>query len=348
MIPFVIFFSLLGLAIIEILSRRDDLRHLHVSFELDTRLVEPGEKVFLRYRVYNTSALPLLYAGLTLRLDPVFQVCEDEQWMRRHASVDFTGTRVDHRFYLLPRRRFSGKLCLCVKERGLYDLGKYYLESGDFLGLRPVIRSGDVDLRLICTAKTCPAREIEPLGGELGNVSVQRFILDDPSILVGYREYSGREPMKQISWNQTAKLGRLMVRQNDHTTDRIATVIVNMDPSNPPRMEHCLELTRTVCERLEEAKIPYALQSNGDLYSLAEGLGKGHLFFIQRRIGLSRLTGYTGFAGLVDRCILQRRMGCTYIVITPVMDIKVEIALERLRRYADREPVVLIGGENAT
>ena len=60
---------------------------------------------------------------------------------------------------------------------------------------------------------------------------MRRFILDDPSLLVGYREYTGREPMKQISWNQTAKTGRLTVRQNDHTTDRIAMVIVNMDLS---------------------------------------------------------------------------------------------------------------------
>ena len=66
MIPFVLFFTLLGLAFLEIVSRREDLRHLHVSFDLDTRLVEPGEKIYLRYTVTNTSPWPLLYAGLTL------------------------------------------------------------------------------------------------------------------------------------------------------------------------------------------------------------------------------------------------------------------------------------------
>ena len=345
MIPFVIFFSILLLALIELLSRREDLRHLHISFELDSRLVEPGEEICLRYTVRNTSRWPLLYAGLTLRLDPVFLVCEDEEWMRRHATVDFTGTRIDHHFYLLGNRKFSGKLRFSVKERGLHDFGRYYLESGDFLGLRPVLRDGPVDLRIICTAQTCEAPHFETLGGELGNVSVHRFILDDPSLVMGYREYSGREPMKQISWNQTAKAGHLMVRQNDFTTDRIAEVIVNMDPTHAPWMERCLSLTRTVCERLEAEKVPYALQSNGDLFSLPEGLGKGHLFFIQRRLGLSRLTGYTGFASLIDRCILQRQMSCTYIIITPSTDDAFEAALSRLRRYTDREPIVLCGGE---
>ena len=345
MIPFVIFFAILFVVAAEIASRREDLRHLHISFDLDTRLVEPGEVVCLRYSVSNTSRLPLLYAGLTLRLDPVFQVCEDEEWMRSHAAVDFTGTRIDHHFYLLPRRKFSGKLRFSVKERGLHEFGRYYLESGDYLGLHPVIREGDLDLRIICTAPTCDTPEFEVLGGELGKVSVRRFILDDPSLILGYRDYSGREPMKQISWNQTAKAGHLMVRQNDFTTDRIAEVIVNMDPTHAPWMERCLRLTRTVCERLEAQKIPYSLRSNGDLFSLPEGLGKGHLFFVQRRLGLSRHTGFTGFSALIDRCILQRRMSCTYIVITPTKDENFLAALNRLRRYTDREPVILCGEE---
>ena len=345
MIPFVLLVTVLLLTAVEILSRREKLRRLVIRFELDTPLVEPGEEVNLRYTVTNPSRFPQLCVGLTLRLDPVFTVCEEEAWMRRHATVDFSGTRVDRNFFLAPGRKLSGKLRFSVKERGLFDFGKYYLESGDFLGLKPMLRTGNVDLRIICTAPSCPLAEVRALGGELGEVSVRRFIQDDPSLVLGYREYSGREPMKQISWNQTAKAGRLMVRQNDYTTDRIAQVIVNMDPTHAPWMERCLSLTRTVCERLEAEKVPYALQSNGDLFSLPEGLGKGHLFFIQRRLGLSRLTGYTGFASLIDRCILQRRMSCTYIIITPSTDDAFEAALSRLRRYTDREPIVLCGGE---
>ena len=139
-----------------------------------------------------------------------------------------------------------------------------------------------------------------------------------------------------------------MVRQNDFTTDRIAEVIVNIDPSHPPVMEKCLSMTRSVCEKLEEAKIPYAVKSNGDLATLAEGLGKTHLFYIQRRIGLSRYTGYIQFPLLIERCIRQRRLGCTYIVITPELDPSFTAAVERLARYADHQPIILFGGENAS
>ena len=337
--------ALLLIALAEAFSRREDLRHLHVVFELDSKLVEPGEETALRCTVYNTSPWPLLYAGLTLRLDPDFRVCEDEDWRRVHLSEDFTGSRIDYHFYLLPHRKFSAKIRLNVSRRGLYDLGRYYLESGDLLGLRPVMRSGETELRLICTAAACDAQQIAPLGGTLGDISVRRFIHEDPSLLLGYREYTGYEPMKQISWTQTAKAGQLMVRQYDHTTDRVAIVLVNMYSAERRRKERCLEITRTVCERLEAARVPYAMYSNGDLRSVSEGLGRNHLFLIQRRIGLSRLTGYTGFQSLVDACLLRRRSDCSFIVITPDLTPEEDGALARLRRFADHEPCVLYGGD---
>jgi uncharacterized protein (DUF58 family) len=72
----------------------------------------------------------------------------------------------------------------------------------------------------------------------------------------GYRDYSGREPLKQISWNQSAKAGRLIVRQNDYTADHAAVVIVNIDPTSRRLMEQCLSMTSTVCRMLEQQKVP--------------------------------------------------------------------------------------------
>ena len=346
MIPFVLLFTALILGAVEILSRRDELRRLHVSFSLDTQLAEPGERITLRYTVSNFSAFPLLFTGFTLRLDSVLTLEEDEAFQRRHAVTDFTGTRVNYRFSLGARRQFSGKLRFSIKQRGFYELGKYYLEAGDFLGIKPMLRSGDISGRVICTAASCDTPSIRALGGVIGAISVRRFIHDDPSMVLGYSDYSGREPMKQISWNQTAKAGKLIVRQNDFTTDSAAEVLVNIDPTSRPLMERCLSLTGTVCRLLEAKKIPYSLRSNGDLFSITEGLGTSHLFFIQRRIGLSRLTGYTGFPELIENCLRQKRSSRTFIIITPVLDESCQSAVDRLRRYADLKPIVLCAKED--
>ena len=71
--------------------------------------------------------------------DDSVSLLEDEDWCRRHVTRDFSGTRVDHHFYLLPYRRFKGKLRLTLKKRGIFDLGQYYLQVGDLpLDLRVV------------------------------------------------------------------------------------------------------------------------------------------------------------------------------------------------------------------
>ena len=348
MIAFVLLFTVALLALVEIASRWENLRPLQVSFSLDTKLVEPGEIVTLRYTVSNYSRLPLLYAGLTLRLDSQFNLEEDEAFLRRHVQEDFSGIRVNQRFSLGPRSRFSGKLRISVKRRGLYDLGRYYLESGDFLGLKPLMRSGDVEGRVICTAACCDLPSFRALGGTLGAISVRRFLYDDPSMVLGYREYTGREPMKQISWNQTAKAGKLIVRQHDFTTDSAAELIVHIDPSRPPLMEKCLSMTAAVCRMLEEKKIPYSMRSNGDLFSITEGLGLSHLYFIQRRIGLSRLTGYTGFADLIETCLRHKRNNCAFIVITPTLTESCRQGISRLEKYADQRPIVLCAEEETS
>ena len=345
MIVFVLVFALITIGVLEILSRREDVRRLRVEFSADMDLVEPGEIITLRYTVLNTSRLPMLYVGFGLQLDDAVAVREDDEWMAKHVSRSFTGTNVDFRFYLLPRRRFSGKVRLSLKKRGVVDLGRCYLETDDLLGLGSTVRSQEIGIKVICTSPRAPLEEVTTLGGFLGNISVRRFIHEDPSMLLGYRDYTGREPMKQISWFQTAKAGRLTVRVFDHTVEQNVTLVVNMEAAPPRVSEQCLALTRTVCEQLEDRKIPYALYSNGDLQSLREGLGRGHLFFVLRRIGLSRLAGYRSFSDLVNHCISHRRGADSYIVITPALSAAGEQALRRLQSFTDARLCVLYGEE---
>ena len=345
MIAFVLVFSLVAVAVLELLSRREDLRRVHTTFSSDMDLVEPGETFTLRFTVCNTGSLPILCMGFTLQLDDALTVREDEEWAERHVTKDLVGTRIDYNFYLLPHRRFSGKVRLSINKRGMFDLGRYYVETGDLMGLSPTLHSDNIGVRVICTSACAPLDEPDTLGGFLGDVSVRRFIHEDPCMLIGYSDYTGREPMKQISWFQTAKAGKLTVRRLDHTVDRNVTLVVNMEAFDRYATERCLEMTRTVCEQLEERNVPYALDSNGDLHHLYEGLGRSHLFLILRRIGLSRLTGYLPFASLVDYCIEHRKGADSYIVVTPVLNAAGERALRRLQAVSDTKICVLVGEE---
>ncbi len=348
MIVFVLVCTVILLAVVEHVSRRDDVRELCAAFSIDSTLTEPDEETTLRFTVRNDSRWPVLYAALTLQLDPGLRICEEEAWLRRNTHRDRMGTQIRFHFFLMPRKKYSGSLRISCARRGQYRLGRYYLMRGDYMGLAPALNSGDIGLRLVCTARRCEIPEPETLGGVMGEVPVRRFILDDPCMLRGYREYTGREPMKQISWMQTAKTGQLTVRQNDFIIDRNVSILLNMDSAPEAALERCLELLRTVCEELEAQRVPYALFTNGDVFSLDEGLGRNHVLYIQRRIGLSRLVSYFGFTRLVDRYVFRPRDNSSCIVITPGLNEAVQAALPRLQRCVGREPLLLCGGEEAS
>ena len=345
MIAILIFLFVVIILIIEAVSVWGEKRQLKIEFDLDTSLIQPGETAVLHYAVSNPHRMPFLYAGFSLFFDKNVTVCEDGDFRKQHITETDSGTIVNHSLYLPSHSRFSGKVRFTVSSRGIHEPCRYFLETGDYLGIFPTIITGRIGKKVICTSETADAEEIRFPGGEMGDISVRRFIIDDPTVILGYREYTGREPMKQISWTQTAKAGKLMVRQNDFTTDQVAVVMVNMYSAKRPLLEECLKLVRTVCEQLEEKKIPYELMSNGDLLSIPEGIGREHLFFILRRIGLSRLMGFMSFGSLVDRCTRRRRSNCCYIVITPSVEPEMEAQIAYLGRFSDVPPVVIVPDE---
>ena len=327
---------------LEAFSFRDTLRDLHVRFEADTRLVAPGETLTLRFSVSNAGRWPLLLLGLSIQLDPNAALCEDESWCLRHVTASDVGQRASFHFFLFPHRSFQGQLRLSLQRRGLHNLGRYYLTTGDFFGLRPVIRGCDADFRVVCTSRRIEPPALQAPGGLYGDLSVRRFIVDDPCMLRGYREYSGFEPLKLISWKQSAKSGTLIVRQNDFTADRNTVVFFNVQHTLPAEAkERSLELLRAVCDWMEDRSVPYALYTNGDLFSLPEGVGRSHRFQLHRRIGLSRLTSFRSFFSLIEGYCDGRRPAVSFVVITPRPDEQTQAALDTLRRYGSRSLYVL-------
>ena len=179
------------------------------------------------------------------------------------------------------------------------------------------------------------------LGGYIGDISVRRFILEDPVLTVGTLDYTGREPMKKISWKHSARAGRLMVKNSDYTVDANAAVVLNMASGSEEEKEKSLEIVRTVCERLEQERIPYQFLSNGDAGNLEEGFGPMHMNRLMTNLGRSMLCGFSSFDGLIERCIRERKRSRSYFIVSAPLSAEEREALDRLRRYSEYEICVL-------
>ena len=151
--------------------------------------------------------------------------------------------------------------------------------------------------------------------------------------------------MKRISWLQTARTGQLMVKNHDFTVDTDVAVLVDLEHCQKSVAERCLSLVRTVCDLLEDLRIPYAVLSNGDLFATEKGSGRRHNFEVQRRVGLSRFVRYRSFASLAaqwNRPGFSQR-GC--IVIAPSAAPELTQTLTRLESASGTQVCLLIGEE---
>lgn len=333
------------LLVIQLLSR-NTLQRIAYRCEVNMSLVEPDEVATLTYRVYNTSSWPIMFVSFSFQFDDAVEVRESDEWKARHGSHSFLADTYGREVFLLPHSGVKGTIAFSLKHRGSCRLGRIYLETGDYLGLQNEVISRDVDLRVVCTARLSDREpDIRALGGLLGEITARRFICDDPSLVLGYRGYTGREPLKDISWKQTAKLGELMVKNHDFTVDVDTAILVDMELTDKQNAERCLSLVRTATEYLEGLKIPYSLHSNGDLFETEKGVGRKHLFEIQRRIGESHFTQYFSFDTLVRRVTGTMSGSRGYIVILPCRNPQTEACIAYLNARADVEVCVLISEE---
>ena len=305
-------------------------RHLWLRYSFDTELAEPGETIAFTGRLVNSWFFPILYVNLY-------------EYMPEGAAIPGKkGNCETHSLFLLPHRGFRHAVLFTLPKRGVYRSGKYYLQTGDFLGFRSWVTSGEIRADLTVMPKLCADEPVlKILGGYIGDISVRRFILEDPVLTVGTLDYTGREPMKKISWKHSARAGRLMVKNSDYTVDANAAVVLNMASGSEEEKEKSLEIVRTVCERLEQERIPYQFLSNGDAGNLEEGFGPMHMNRLMTNLGRSMLCGFSSFDGLIERCIRERKRSRSYFIVSAPLSAEEREALDRLRRYSEYEICVL-------
>ena len=338
--------AVFAVIVAQLLSLAKDNRHVAVRCEVDMTLTEPDEVFVLTYRIRNTGLWPILFANVSFSFDDGVEIREDKAWKTAHAGSS-GGNLCSFNVSLTPRRVIRGRIHLSLRSRGAYRLGRIYVETGDFLGFTSRIRTINMDDQMVCTARLLPEDPaLEPFGGYLGDVSVRRFIFEDPSLILGYRDYTGAEPMKRISWTQTARTGQMMVKKHDFTVDADVAVLMDEQECAPSVAEHCLSMLRTVCDRLEAAKIPYALLSNGDLLGTEKGVGRMHSFEIQRRIGLSRFIRYRRIEEYAAQFAHGELIPRGWIVITPKANQSLRTAISELQT-AGGGRVCLLTGEEA-
>lgn len=253
-------------------TQKHALDGLEAGMMPEDLLAEPGEPARLLLTVCNQKGWTRPQVSLKLHLDPNFEI-EAADYVRQDLLGK--GRTVRYVTWLKPHQEASYQVEVRLSKRGRYLLEPLYLGSGDFLGMTEITRrvTGVQELVVPPREQEMPALDVA-MGGFLGELSVNRFLYQDPILTAGYRPYTSQDPMRSISWKQSARGMGLVSKKYDSTTEPRVTVLVHAEAPSEEQIwavESCYAMARTVCRILEEKAIIYRLVVNSTFDVLIHG-----------------------------------------------------------------------------
>ena len=340
---------------IEVKSINEALKGIDYTYTCSQPLVEPDETLEVITTISNKSSRFVPF----IRLDELLpeeanvlsksaRIRRDEKGAQRHLSS----------VYMMPRSKLERRLTISFSRRGRYLFRGARVTGGDFMGLSDEMKQFFVLQEVVVYPKAAKVDDLlSILGGFFGDMSVRRFIMEDPVLTIGAREYTGREPLKQISWTHSARANRLMVKQFDYTIDPFVTVMLDVNTKSAGEvreqvLERCFSITRSVCQLLEDKGIPYDFITNattGNTISSwsykGEGLGRWHFFSILEGLGRATYDSTESFQSTIEKMKKHQTGNRSTIIILPERNAEKEKMVQRLQE-SGKGSAKLIYGED--
>ena len=198
-------------------------KNLDYQCEFSVKEAHEGDDIFLVETIKNKKLLPVPWLKVEI---------QSSRWL------DYAGTRsvvaqdkrhVTSSFLLKSFQKTTRRWKLKCLKRGVFTIENTTLVSGDPLGIYTPSIASNVNATLVVYPEIIDFEEMFiPTNFLQGNTIVRRWIIDDPFIVSGAREYTPQDSMNRIHWGATAREGRLMVKKNDFTSELSLSVLLNM------------------------------------------------------------------------------------------------------------------------
>lgn len=217
------------------------------------RTVFEGEDIEMTDELSNKKLLPVpwlrLESGMNKHL--VFKHRSD-----RDSDVNYGG---HHRtlFSLMPFQKFRRTRALTCTKRGLYEFKKVALSAGDVFGFTETFKDVPSSAEIVVYPHIMDMKDMPlPVHSWLGDITVRRWIMEDPFLIAGVREYAYGDPMNMVNWKATARTNSLQINKNEYTADHELMIYVNFNQTDdiwrPIRdaalMEKAISYAATIAE----------------------------------------------------------------------------------------------------
>lgn len=325
-----------------------------VEFEtsLDKVLVEAGEEFTWTMTIQNRKRLMVPYLKVREQVPEGLFFSETGEPAEGKEKRGLQSV-----LYLAGRQKAELGRKVRFERRGRYFFRGVSVEAGDFMGFQAVSGTYPELKEMVVKPKPCPHEKLDLLlGGYLGEFAVRKSLFEDPILTMGFCEYTGREPFRAISWTQSARLGRLLVKEQECTMDLSCSVLLNTECSGEEGsfllLERCFSMVRSICEELEKRKIPYDFRTNGVIAGamgnwsqVDEGLGAGHLETVLEGLGRMTYDCRESAETFFLRVLRGAQTAKSFLVVMPEQDESLQQIFQALEERSGRKVLFICAKE---
>lgn len=325
-----------------------------VSLErsFDTIHAAFGQEIHLIEKISNNKILPVPCLKVESKIDRSLQFgrLKDLNILQDMYHVSL--------FCLMPYTRIIRTHNVKCNKRGYYHLTSASLTARSITGSVSLAGEVKTDALVYVFPRILKFQELKlPSHSWQGDMVVRRWILEDPFIRAGVREYTSSDPMKSINWKASARSGILQVNKYEPTACHKLMILLNVDTSpdqwtvtcEPERVEYGISVAATIFDYAFKNTIESGFACNGYLKDSqkeyihidpeAGGKNKIEILECLARIVINRSIT---FDMLIDRELDRNRGNMDYLFITAVINEETENKISRLKAMGNAVEILKI------
>jgi uncharacterized protein (DUF58 family) len=342
--------------------RRRALQHVTYERKFSAEAAYEGDTIEMIERIANRKLLPLPW----LRLESLLSA---SLVFERQTNLDIrSGDMLQNHislFSLRPYRLIVRRHRVRCAARGVYRLDSVTLTAGDPFGIASVADRRPLSLQLLVYPKPLPLREVPlPSHSWLGELEAKRWIVEDPFLTTGVRDYAPGDSFRSVNWKATARAGTLQVHKRAATADHRLWICLNVEVSqsmwkqvtDPPRIERALRYAASVAQAALERGIAAGLLCNAWCFGSAKSPirivphgGAGQLQLLLEAMARLQLESVMPFPDLLQGELAAGTFDADFLILTCHTAGGIVEAVEALRRQGNGAEFVMIpeagGGE---
>ncbi len=202
------------------------LRQLRYQRQFSEQRVLFGEQVTLSLTVENAKLLPLPW------LEIEDTVPRSLTMTGQHARVSIVGETavLENLFSTRWYERVTRRYTLQCNARGVHKFGPTRLRSGDVFGFISNEKSLENWQYLLVYPLVVPLTRFSlPARHPFGDRRAQRRLLEDPSRVIGVRDYVYGDSLRRVHWKATARTLQLQSKIYEPTTTYTMILFLNVN-----------------------------------------------------------------------------------------------------------------------